>query len=84
VLSVSVQRVWEFQITVNKLAAFPSNKMFNERVISNVLTAVKLRKWPSSRIWQCLSTQVRKAPAASNFRFVHAAAGTKVEIFSEM
>jgi len=44
VLSVSVQVVGECQLTVNKLAASSSVKMFNECVISEVLTAVKLRK----------------------------------------
>jgi len=83
-LSVSVQVVGECQLTVNKLAAFLSVKMFNECVISHVLTAVKLRKWLSSRMWHLLPTQVRKETAAPNFRVVHATAGTKLEIYSEL
>jgi hypothetical protein len=84
VLSVSVQVVGECQLTVNKLAAFSSVKMFTECVISEVLTAMKLGKWLSCRIWHYLRTQVRKETAASTFRVVHATPGTKVEIFSEM
>jgi len=44
VLSVSVQVGGECQLTVNKLADFSSFKMFNECVISEVLTAMKLLK----------------------------------------
>jgi hypothetical protein len=42
-LSVSVQVIEECQLTVKILAAFSSVKISNERVISDVLTAVKLR-----------------------------------------
>jgi hypothetical protein len=44
VVSVSVQVFGEYQLTVNKLAALSSVKMFNECVISEVLTTVKLLK----------------------------------------